>query len=168
MPTLWTISGHCPPYILLIAFMSNIIIKTAELPQELPAIQAIRRLVFQVEQGVEPVLDFDGQDETAEQIIAYLDDQPVGTARIRYLDKQIAKIERLAVLSTARGQGIGKKIMEKAIEVVAENNIQEVVIHAQEYIKGLHQQLGFQQEGESFEEAGITHVKMRKKLRLPS
>jgi predicted GNAT family N-acyltransferase len=38
-------------------------------------------------------------------------------------------------LSTARGQGIGKKIMEKAIEVVAQKNIQEVLIHAQEYIK---------------------------------
>lgn len=68
-------------------------------------------------------------------------------------------------MSTARGQGIGKKIMEKAIEVVAQKNITEVLIHAQEYIKGLHQQLGFEQEGEEFEEAGITHVKMRKKLR---
>ncbi|MBW4637453.1 MAG: GNAT family N-acetyltransferase [Gloeocapsa sp. UFS-A4-WI-NPMV-4B04] len=144
--------------------MSNLIIKTALLPQELPAIQKIRRLVFQTEQGVEPELDFDGQDETSEQIIAYFDSQPVGTARIRYLNNQTAKIERLAVLSTARGQGIGKKIMEKAIEIVAHKNIQEVLIHAQEYIKGLHQQLGFEQEGEEFEEAGITHVKMRKKL----
>lgn len=144
--------------------MSNLIIKTALLPQELPAIQTIRRLVFQTEQGVEPELDFDGQDETSVQIIAYFDSQPVGTARIRYLNNQTAKIERLAVLSTARGQGIGKKIMEKAIEVVAQKNIQEVLIHAQEYIKGLHQQLGFEQEGEEFEEAGITHVKMRKKL----
>ena len=144
--------------------MSNLIIKTALLPQELQAIQKIRRLVFQTEQGDEPELDFDGQDETSEQIIAYFDSQPVGTARIRYLNNQTAKIERLAVLSTARGQGIGKKIMEKAIEVVAQKNIQEVLIHAQEYIKGLHQQLGFEQEGEEFEEAGITHVKMRKKL----
>lgn len=145
--------------------MSNLIIETALLPQELPAIQAIRRSVFQIEQGVEPALDFDGQDETSEQIIAYLDNQPVGTARIRYLDNKTAKIERLAVLSTARGQKIGKKIMEKAIEVVAEKNLQEVLIHAQEYIKSLHQQLGFEQEGETFEEAGIPHVKMRKKLR---
>lgn len=144
--------------------MSDLIIKTALLPQELPAIQTIRRLVFQTEQGVEPELDFDGQDETSVQIIAYFDNQPVGTARIRYLNNQTAKIERLAVLSTARGQGIGKKIMEKAIEVIAQKNIQEVLIHAQEYIKGLHQQLGFEQEGEEFEEAGITHVKMRKKL----
>lgn len=145
--------------------MSNLIIKTAELPQEIPAIQAIRRLVFQVEQGVEPVLDEDGQDETSEQLIAYLDNQPVGTARIRYLDNKTAKIERLAVLSIARGQGIGKKLMEKALDIVAKRNIKEVLIHAQEYIKGFHQQLGFEQEGEIFDEAGIAHVKMRKKLR---
>jgi len=145
--------------------MSNLIFKTAELPQELSAIQAIRRSVFQIEQGVTPELDFDGQDETAEQILAYLDNQPVGTARISYLDEQTAKIERLAVLPKVRGHGIGKKIMEKALDVVAEKNIQQVVIHAQEYIKGLHQQLGFEQEGEIFNEAGIPHVKMRKKLR---
>lgn len=145
--------------------MSHLIIKTVEFPQDLPTIEVIRRLVFQEEQGVEKELDFDGQDETAEQIIAYLDNQPVGTARIRYLDNYNAKIERLAVLSTVRGQGIGKKIMEKALDILAKNNIQEVVIHAQEYIKGLHQQVGFQQEGEKFEEAGIPHVKMRKKLK---
>ncbi len=145
--------------------MSNLIVKTAELPQELSAIQAIRRSVFQIEQGVTPELDFDGQDETAEQILAYLDNQPVGTARISYLDDQTAKIERLAVLPKVRGQGIGKKIMEKALDVVAAKNIQQVMIHAQAYIKGLHQQLGFEQEGEIFNEAGIPHVKMRKKLR---
>lgn len=144
--------------------MSSLIIKTALLPQELSAIQAIRRLVFQTEQEVTSELDFDGQDEISEQIIAYLDGQPVGTARIRYLDTRTAKIERLAVLSIARGQGIGKKIMETALEVVAKKGIKEVLIHAQEYIKGLHQQLGFEQEGERFEEAGISHVKMRKKL----
>lgn len=145
--------------------MRGLVVKRAVLPQELFAIQAIRRFVFQGEQGVDPVLDFDGHDETATQLIAYLEQQPVGTARIRYLDNKTAKIERLAVLSQARGLGIGKKIMQKAIEVVFEKDVQEVLIHAQEYVKGLHEQLGFQQEGERFEEAGIPHVKMRKRLK---
>ena len=145
--------------------MNNLIVKTAQLPQEMPVIRHIRSLVFQVEQGVEPALDFDGQDETAEQIIAYLDDQPVGTARIRYLDCETAKIERLAVLPIARGKGIGKQIMKKALDIAQQKNLQQVVIHAQEYIKELHQQVGFQPEGEVFEEAGIPHVKMRKKFR---
>ena len=144
--------------------ISNLVIKTAELPQEMLAIQSIRQAVFQAEQGVEPELDFDGKDETSEQIIAYLDSKAIGTARIRYLDERTAKIERLAVLPTVRGLGIGQQIMEKALEIAAENNIQEVVIHAQQYIIRLHEKLGFEPEGEIFEEAGIPHVKMRKKL----
>lgn len=146
--------------------MNSLIIKIGTaFDKEFPIIQEIRRLVFQLEQGVEPVLEFDGKDEVSEHIIAYLDNQPVGTARIRYLDNTTAKIERLAVLPIARGQGIGKKIMEKALGIVTQKNMQSAVIHAQEYIKSLHEKIGFQQEGEPFEEAGILHVKMRKKLR---
>ncbi|MEH1927057.1 GNAT family N-acetyltransferase [Nostoc sp.] len=144
--------------------MSNLVIKVAELPQEFPAIQAIRIAVFQEEQGVDAALEFDGKDVISEHLIAYLNDEVVGTARIRYLDDKTAKIERLAVLSIARGQGIGKKIMENALEVIANKNIPEVVIHAQEYVKDLYKKLDFVEEGEIFEEASIPHVKMRKKF----
>lgn len=144
--------------------LGNPVIRVAELPQDLPAIQSVRAAVFQSEQGIEPELDFDGKDEISDQILVYLARQPIGTARIRYLDDRTAKIERLAVLSSARGKGIGKLIMEKAIELAAKKNMREVVIHAQEYIQGLHQKLGFEPEGAAFEEAGIPHVKMRKKL----
>lgn len=144
--------------------MNNLKIKIAELPQALPEIQAIRQSVFQVEQKVAPELDFDGYDATADQLIACLDNQPVGTARIRYLNAQTAKIERLAVLATARKQGVGKQLMQYAVELAAQKNMQTIVIHAQVYIQGLYQQLGFEPEGERFLEAGIAHVKMRKKL----
>jgi predicted GNAT family N-acyltransferase len=145
--------------------MSQIIVKMFVYPEEFLEMQAIRRSVFQEEQGVDPELEFDGLDKTAIHLLAYLDNRPVGTARIRYLNEQIAKIERLAVLSTARGLGIGKKLMQEAIEVAKQNNVQEVVIHAQEYVKGLHQQLEFKQIGEIFEEAGIPHVKMTRQLK---
>ncbi|MDM9380590.1 GNAT family N-acetyltransferase [Chlorogloeopsis sp. ULAP01] len=144
--------------------MSDLIIKLADYQEDFPKSEEIRRIVFQEGQGVDSDLDFDGDDEISEQLIAYLNDEVVGTARIRYLNAQTAKIERLAVLPIARGQGFGKKIMEKALLVIASKNIPEVVIHAQEYVKGLHQQLGFQEEGEVFEEAGIRHVKMKKYL----
>lgn len=143
---------------------NNLIIKKAKLPEELSAIQSVREAVFQVEQQVDPALDFDGLDESSDQIIAYLNAQAVGTARVRYLDNKTAKIERLAVLPTARGKGIGQQIMAKGLDIAAQNNISEVVIHAQKYIMGLYQKLGFEPEGEVFEEAGIPHVKMRRKL----
>jgi len=145
--------------------MSKLTLKVVDYRENLSDIQLIRIQVFQVEQGVDPALEFDGLDESAEHLLAYLDNQPVGTTRIRYLDHQTAKIERLAVLSKARGQGIGKKLMEKALDVLALKDIQKVMIHAQEYVKDLYYKLGFEEVGESFEEAGISHVKMLKKLK---
>ncbi|MGK7905250.1 MAG: GNAT family N-acetyltransferase [Hormoscilla sp.] len=144
--------------------MSNILLKTVTYSAEMTAINAIRTKVFQEEQGVDPKLEFDGLDETAEQLLAYLDNQPVGTARIRYLDGQTAKIERLAVLPPARGRGIGKQLMTQAIAVAAAKDVKQVVVNAQEYVKGLYLQLGFVPEGGIFDEAGIPHVKMRKIL----
>ncbi|MBE9214802.1 GNAT family N-acetyltransferase [Plectonema cf. radiosum LEGE 06105] len=145
--------------------MSEITVKVVDW-EEWTVIEIIRRRVFQEEQKVEVELDFDGKDKACPQLIAYLNKEAVGTARIRYLDEKTAKIERLAVLSYARGKGIGKKIMQKALEVIANENIPEVMIHAQEYIKKLHQQLGFEQVGEVFQEAGIPHVKMVKRLKV--
>jgi predicted GNAT family N-acyltransferase len=146
--------------------MSNLPIKQVNYTEELSTIETIRRLVFQEEQGVAPELDFDGQDEVAEHLLAYLDSQPVGTVRIRFLNPKTAKIERLAVLPGARGKGLGKKLMQAAIEIVEEKgNCQEIIIHAQDYIKELHKKLGFEPIGNPFYEAGILHVKMVKRLK---
>jgi len=144
--------------------MSDLVVRLAEFSEDFLEIKAIRKIVFQEEQGVEEALEFDGKDEMCDHLIAYLDNLAVGTARIRYLDEKTVKIERLAVLSTARGQGIGKKIMQEALLIIANKKIPEVVINAQEYIKALYYKLGFAEEGEIFLEAGIPHVKMRKKL----
>ncbi|MEA5507815.1 GNAT family N-acetyltransferase [Halotia wernerae UHCC 0503] len=144
--------------------MVNLIIKVAELPEDFSAIAAIRKLVFQEEQGVDPALEFDGKDKISEHLIAYLDQQAVGTARIRYLNDNTAKIERLAVLFTARRQGIGQKITELALEIITNQNIPEVVTHAQVYIKDLYKKLDFVEVGEMFTEAGILHVEMRKRI----
>ncbi|MEQ9624887.1 GNAT family N-acetyltransferase [Coleofasciculus chthonoplastes] len=145
--------------------MSHITFKSVNYKDYSAAIQGVRRSVFHIEQGVDPALDLDGKDETADHILAYMENQPVGTVRVRYLDHQTAKIERLAVLSDFRGRGIGKTLMEKALELAAQNQINTVVIHAQDYVKSLYLKLGFLPEGELFEEAGIAHVKMIKSLK---
>lgn len=145
--------------------MDNLVLKIAELPAELPQIYQVRTHVFQIEQGVDPNLEFDGSDPSATHILAYLEEQPIGTARMRFLDTHTAKVERVAVLKTARGLGIGRKIMEKALDFLAHAGVSEVRIHAQEQVRVFYENIGFQPEGEIFEEAGIPHVKMRKLLR---
>ena len=144
--------------------MTEIIIETVEYSEQKKAIKTIRKQVFQIEQGVTEELEFDGLDESATHLLAYWKNQPVGTARIRKITEKTAKIERLSVLPLARRQGIGKALMEKAIEIIRIQNYHTVVIHAQEYVKSLYQKLGFEQVGNVFEEANIPHVKMTKKL----
>lgn len=144
--------------------MSDLEIIIVDYAEAITEIRTIRHQVFSVEQGVEPALEFDGKDDTAQHLLAYFNSQPVGTARIRYLSPQTAKIERLAVLSAARGQGIGHKLMEAALDVISAKKVDETLVHAQEYIKQLYHNLGFQQVGEPFDEAGISHVKMIKKM----
>lgn len=139
-------------------------IKTVNYQEQLQAIQTIRTIVFQEEQGVAAELEFDGLDAVATHFLAYLDHQPVGTSRIRNIDNKTAKIERLAVLPKARRQGIGLKLMETVLKVIAAENKHIAIVHAQEYIAKLYQQLGFEQVGDKFTEAGISHIKMIKRL----
>jgi predicted GNAT family N-acyltransferase len=139
-------------------------IKLAELSDDFGAIAAIREAVFQIEQGVDEALEFDGLDDEAIHWLAYWGDRPVGTARVRFLKPSIAKLERLAVLSEARGQGVGKQIMLTAIAFLSEKNISEIRIHAQEPVKEFYEQLGFVSEGDRFYEANIPHFKMSKRL----
>ncbi|NJO40195.1 MAG: GNAT family N-acetyltransferase [Cyanobacteria bacterium CRU_2_1] len=142
--------------------MSHLILQVVKFADAKEVIQSLRSKVFQVEQKVEPTIDFDGLDETATHILAYYASEPIGTARIRNLNNKLAKIERVAVLSTHRGQGIGKAIMKAAIVYVDSQNIAEIKVNAQLHAKAFYQKLGFEQRGDVFNEAGMAHIEMRR------
>ncbi len=138
-------------------------IKITNYQDELETIKNIRVCVFQEEQGVNPALEFDGYDDDCVHFLAYLDDQAVGTTRIRYIAEDTAKIERLAVLSPARGQGVGTALMKEAIAFIEEQEkYKKIVVHAQVYVKKLYEKLGFQPIGDRFTEGEILHIKMVK------
>ena len=139
-------------------------IEVANFNQDKEQIELIRRKVFQEEQNVPRELEFDGQDEKAIHLLAYVDNQAVATTRIRELSTSQVKIERLAVLPSFRRQGIAKQLMEKALQIIEDKAYQEIIIHAQEYIKNFYAKLGFNQVGNSFKEAELIHVKMVKKV----
>jgi predicted GNAT family N-acyltransferase len=141
--------------------MNNVMLKIVAYSEAMMAIQMIRETVFQVEQCVAPHIDIDGQDDQAVHLLAYIHDKPIGTARIRYLSDSFAKIERVAVISSYRGQGIGKQIMGRAIAFLKAQRILEIKINAQVHAKAFYEKLGFEQYSEEFDEAGIPHIEMR-------
>lgn len=144
--------------------MNSIQIKTLSYDEETATINKIRTKVFQEEQGVASELEFDGLDEDAVHLIAYLNGQAIGTARIREIAHDTTKIERLAVLSEARRQGVGRQLMTTALKFISQQHKSLAIVHAQEYVAPLYQQLGFEIIGDRFSEAGISHVKMIKQL----
>lgn len=142
--------------------MNSPTIETVRYQDCLVTINQIRTKVFQEEQGVSAELEFDGLDSSATHFLAYINGQAVGTARIREIDADTFKIERLAVIPDYRKQGIGKQLMKSALSAIAQRGKFLVIVHAQVYIAPLYQQLGFAIVGEQFNEAGIPHVKMSK------
>jgi ribosomal protein S18 acetylase RimI-like enzyme len=144
-----------------------IAIKSVTYAEALEPLQMIRRRVFQEEQGVPPELEFDGYDDAAHHLLAYLNNDPVGTLRIRYLPPFTAKIERLAVLAIARDQGIGKQLMQMAMDhIKAQQQWEWIQLNAQIQVQTFYEKLGFQAIGEEFQEAGIPHIQMVKYLQL--
>lgn len=126
---------------------------------------AIRRAVFVAEQGVSEALEIDGREGEARHLLALLDGRPVGTLRVRLLDQgRLAKIERVAVLATARGRKVGQALMAAALDLARLLDARAAELHAQTYATGFYQRLGFEAFGAEFEEDGLPHVAMRRPL----
>ncbi|MEO0407111.1 MAG: GNAT family N-acetyltransferase [Cyanobacteria bacterium P01_A01_bin.135] len=142
--------------------MSNTAIKirTVAYREATAEIHFVRQRVFQEEQGVSAELEFDGLDEGATHLLAYSQEQAVGTTRMRMLDNATAKIERVAVLTSQRGKGVGRQLMNYAVDYLRGQGVGRIKVNAQLPVKAFYEGLGFVAQGEVFEEAGIPHVTM--------
>ena len=135
--------------------------------ESLKASRAIRTAVFIEEQGIPSDLEWDGLDATSEHFIVFSgrgsSRAALGTARLR-IETGRARAQRVAVLPSARGLGLGRRLME-ALEARARAlGIQEMELHAQTSVVEFYLALDYQAEGTHFLEAGIEHVAMRKRL----
>lgn len=136
-------------------------VSEARLPDDLPAIEAIRRQVFIEEQGIPARLEWDGQDTDCRHVLALTSrERAVGTGR---LDPD-GRIGRLAVLEPWRGQGIGSAILAALVGIARQRCYRKVSLHAQLGASGFYCKAGFREIGAPFVEAGIRHVNMEKSL----
>jgi len=139
-------------------------IQMAKTKKELDQVIAIRKEVFVEGQNVPVELEIDGLDDKAEHVIAYLDEEPIGCARIRF--DTYAKLERIAIVEKYRGKGFGRKITEFLIDYCKQKNVDEIRLHAQMYTADFYKKLGFLVRGKTFFEADIEHIEMYMNLSL--
>lgn len=141
-------------------------IEPARSVAELHAAFAVRNTVYVQGQNCPVEEEFDGNDFCGSHLVARVHGEIAGTARLRWFAGTM-KIERLAVLETHRGQGVGRALVKRALEIGAGKGYSLAIADAQGQRISFWQELGFEHadtERFSFSD----HEFLRMALRFPA
>lgn len=145
--------------------MEKILVKTLE---ELKQCLAIRREVFIEEQGVSEDLEIDEMDaspDACDHILIRHEGQPVATGRLRAYQSDTAKLQRIAVRKQVRGTGIGRILMKAIEEQAIVLGFSYALLDSQCQAEDFYKKAGYVTiSEETFLDAGIPHVRMKKRL----
>ena len=120
----------------------------------------IRFAVFVEEQGVPAELEMDGNDPQCLHALAFADRRAIGTGRLL----PDGHIGRMAVMRDWRGRGAGRALLRALVDAARRRGYREVLLSAQVHALGFYRAEGFAAEGPVYEEAGLPHQAMRKRL----
>jgi predicted GNAT family N-acyltransferase len=132
--------------------------------KEIEAAMDLRVRVFCGEQGVDPAEELDDLDDESTQIVGLDDTGVIATCRLRDLGGGEWKLERMAVDRRVRRGGVGGRLLAGAEREARERGAAEMILHAQRRVEPFYAAHGYVPEGDTFLEAEIEHVRMRKGL----
>jgi predicted GNAT family N-acyltransferase len=140
-------------------------LRWAATPEEVRDALRVREQVFCREQGVPRELEIDGRDGTALHLLAVEPEgeRVIGTLRL-LLDEGVAKVGRVAVERDWRRRGIASRMLDLALARARERGFEQARLASQLDATGLYERAGFAVESDPFEEAGIAHVWMGRRL----
>lgn len=125
---------------------------------------ALRRAVFIEEQGIAEPDEIDDLDDEAIHLLATVDGQPVGTARL-LIAGDLGKIGRICVLPAKRGTGLGAALVRAGMDHLRQiPGVSRAKLGAQEHAIGFYAKLGFAPVGPFYDDAGIPHQDMERPL----
>lgn len=96
--------------------------------------------------------------------IENLDDKLIGGLMLIPLDNRTIRMMQVAVDTKYQGEGVGRELVKYAEKRAVEAGYKKIVMHAMLNVIGFYEKLGYKQEGDIFEERGITFAKMAKNL----
>ncbi len=123
----------------------------------------IRKDVFVIEQRVPISLEIE-DEAMCVHFVLYEDETSVATVRLFPKDKDTYKIQRMAVLISARKKGYGKLLIEAAENYAKEMGITQIMLGAQTQALAFYKSLGYEAFGDEFLDAGIKHFNMIKEI----
>lgn len=96
--------------------------------------------------------------------IEQLDDKLLGGLILVPIDNDEIRMMQVAVAPECQGQGVGHELVNYAIKRAKEAGYTRLVMHAMLSVVGFYEDLGFHQEGDIFEEGGISFARMVKEI----
>ena len=136
-------------------------------PAELHALLKLRCDVFVVEQNC-AFPEIDGKDPLARHLLCHDRADLIGCLRIFApgLSGDAARIGRVVVAPPARGTGLGRRLMQAALdEIAARHGKVPVALSAQLHLEAFYASLGFERISETYLEDGIQHCDMQRPSR---
>lgn len=127
---------------------------------ELYGLLRARSEVFVVEQEC-AYQDMDGDDQASVHLWLTEGDRILAICRVCPAGTHMDEVSIGRVVTTERGKGYGKRIMQEGIKVAKEYfGADRIDIEAQEYARGFYELIGFRQSSEPFILDGIPHIRM--------
>lgn len=144
---------------------SEISLRWAAGPKDLEGAIGLRKLVFCQEQGVPVEDELDGRDDEALHLLALERGRGhvVGTLRLLF-DGEVVKVGRVAVAACWRRRGIAARMLAIALARARQRGSRTARLAAQLDAVELYEKAGFAVESDVFQEAGIDHVWMGRRL----
>lgn len=96
--------------------------------------------------------------------IEQLDDKLVGGLILAPIDNEKIRLMQVAVDTVYRGEGIGRELVQYAEKRAKEAGYTQIIMHAMFSVVGFYEKMGYHAEGDTFDEQGITFLKMVKDL----
>lgn len=125
---------------------------------------AIRQEVFVEGQGVPLTIEIDDKEDSCIHFVIYVKGHATATCRLYPLDEKNVLLQRMAVKARYQGLGFGKVIMMEAVATAKKLGYSQMTLHSQVHAADFYRKLGFQSVGEIYQEAGIDHINMTKRL----
>ncbi|MCC7260097.1 MAG: GNAT family N-acetyltransferase [Alphaproteobacteria bacterium] len=123
---------------------------------------AIRLRVFVEEQQVPLAEELDEFESDATHFLIKVDGTPAATGRVRIVEDNIGKLERIATLQEYRGQGLGRALMETMMDYLRAQGVTRFMLSSQVRSRGFYESLGFSAPPDApvYLDANIPHVMM--------
>lgn len=97
-------------------------------------------------------------------IAAFEEEKMLGCCMLITVEPATVRLRQMAVLNNLQGKGIGRALMQFAENIARDRGFRKITMHARKTAIGFYEKLGYNVQGEQFEEVSIPHFIMEKAL----